>query len=164
MALTQRTKIQIVCQYVLLLSFFLIIVFATMGRFSMELPIMYFMDIREPDSSFSNEINTELASGTFGCFEIGAFTILESIMLIINKKATYVIGIITCLFRQISPLFLVLLDVFALIINDDAVTVDLTVFPYLLLTIGIISFVNYLNIKKQTRVLVNSQNEQQEME
>lgn len=164
MALTQRTKIQIVCQYVLLLSFFLIIVFATMGRFSMELPIMYFLDIRKPDSSFSNEINTELALGTFGCFVLGATIIAESIMLIINKKATYVIGIITCLFRQIYPLFLVLLDVFALIINDDAVTVDLTVSPYLLLTIGIISFVNYLNIKKQTRALVNSQNEPQEME
>lgn len=164
MALTQRTKIQIVCQYVLLLSFFLIIVFATMGRLSIDLPIMYFMDIREPDSSFSNEINTELASGTFGCFVMGAFTILESIMLIINKKATYIIGIITCLFRQIYPIFLVILDVFALIISDDAVTVDLTVFPYLLLTIGIVSFVNYLNIKKQMRALVNSQKEQQELE
>lgn len=164
MALTQRTKIQIVCQYILLLSFFLIIVFATMGRFSMELPIMYFMDIREPDSSFSNEINTELTLGTFGCFVIGVTTIVESIMLIVNKKATYIIGIITCLFRQIYPVLLVLLDAFAMIINDDAVTVDLTVFPYLLLIIGISSFINYFNIKKQMRVLLSSQNEQQEME
>ena len=164
MALTRRTKIQIVCQYVLLLSFFLIIVFATLGRFSMKLPIMYFMDIREPDSSFSNEINTELTLGTFGCFVIGATTIIESIMLIINKKATYILGIIMCLFRQVYPVILVLLDVFALLINDDAVAVDLTIFPYLLLITGISSFVNYLNIKKQMRVLLNSQNEQQEME
>lgn len=164
MALTQRTKIQIVCQYVLLLSFFLIIVFATMGRFSMELPIMYFMDIREPDSSFSNEINTELALGTFGRFLIGVTTIMESIMLIVNKKATYIIGTIMCLLRQIYPVFLVLLDVFALLINDDAVAVNLTIFPYLLLIIGISSLINYINVKKQMRVPLISRNEQQEME
>lgn len=85
-------------------------------------------------------------------------------MLIVNKKATYIIGIIMCLFRQIYPVFLVLLEVFALLINDDAVAVDLTIFPYLLLIIGISSFINYINVKKQTRILLISQNEQKEME
>jgi len=54
--------------------------------------------------------------------------------------------------------------VFALLINDDAVVVNLTIFPYLLLIIGISSLINYINVKKQMRVPLISRNEQQEME
>lgn len=144
--LAQRTKIRVICQYILIWTFFLVIVFAPLGKLSMDLQITYF---RAPDSDLGNGFEAELALGTGWCVAIGLTSIAESIMLIINKRSGFIVGVIACLFRQIYPAFLVLIKIVELIMKEDTLTVDLTVYAYLLTVCGVLSFINYLQIKRR---------------
>lgn len=146
------TKAQIVRQYLLLIAFVVIIVFAPLGR-----SCLYY-ELHGIAGSSVVDIDTDMALGVGACIAIVVVTIVEGIVLHFQNKATCVIGIISCVFRLAYPVLLVLFDTYASILNAKLLTVDLTVFTYLLLVMGIASLVYYSNRIKQIRSLANSQN------
>ena len=149
MTLTKQTKKYSVIQFALLISFFLTIVFAPLGTVNFDLHINSFVK--------GNFDVIDLSLGVGGCIAIGVATIIEIIMLVVRKKVTYVIGAIICMLRLALPVLLVLMD--AVEYFHSSKIIDLTVFPYILLTIGICSLVVYWKLEK---VLSNSQIQQQE--
>ena len=160
--LKRQINIQQTIQYVLVISFFLILALAPKGSVSIDLTkhIYYFRVGPSQDISVSSNLET----GTAWCVIVAITTIIETVLLGIKGKISCAFGVILCLFRQIYPALLMVLKVCKLILNDDEVVVDLTIYTYMLFIIGIASFVNYLSIKKKMKVLQKVKNEQQETE
>ena len=152
----QKIDKQILLQYVLLVSFCLVFIFAPLGDITIDFGDVYY--VLPPEGGFYNDSieNASLSLGIKGNLIICALAVLEGIMITLSKKGVFT-GVWICLSRQLYLVYIMLLNIVSAMADFEILVVDFTVFSYILIILGVISFINNLSIRKKKR-LMNNQN------
>lgn len=152
----QKIDKQILLQYVLLVSFCLGFIFAPLGDITIDFGDVYY--VLPPESGYYNDSvgNVSLSLGIKGNLIICALAVLEGIMITLSKKGVFT-GVWICLSRQLYLVCIMLLNIVSAMADFEFLVVDFTVFSYILIILGVISFINNLSIRKKKR-LMNNQN------
>ena len=106
----QKIDKQILLQYVLLVSFCLVFIFAPLGDITIDFGDVYY--VLPPEGGFYNDSieNASLSLGIKGNLIICALAVLEGIMITLSKKGVFT-GVWICLSRQLYLAYIMLLNI-----------------------------------------------------
>ena len=127
-----------VAQYVLIVAYVLILLFCSMGSICIDMGIQY---IRAPDSGVSGPMTVDLDYDATGKIGIVVMAALELLLLHSPKVKMASLRIAVCVVRLFPSAVFGLLALLGVIDRGTMITVDVTVFAYLLLLLCMASLV-----------------------